>query len=256
MLLPANFSGNAEIPPTVFRRYILENHERGLEEIVPSEARDGPLYIVASGPSLADTWAELKDRPGEIWALNAAFDWLCKKGIRPDYGVSLAPENPVLNYYQESGDGDKYLFASQTHPRLVDRVLERGGKVTFWHAAFPEEWDMPIPKENLIYGAGTIGTRVFDLAWVLGWRDVHVLGMDGCNSPDDRIAVETPMYDDKRHFLRTYVCNGRAFVALSSHARQAEDFGSIIRPLIGMNVTLYGDGLLQWSQQSRGTNEQ
>jgi hypothetical protein len=70
---------------------------------VPGEPKSGPLYIVASGPSLLDTWEELKDRPGEIWALNAAFDWLCKKGIRPDYGVSLAPENPILNYYQEAG---------------------------------------------------------------------------------------------------------------------------------------------------------
>lgn len=216
---------------------------------MPGEPKSGSLYIVASGPSLADTWEELKDRPGEIWALNAAFDWLCKKGIRPDYGVSLASENAILNYYQESGAGDKYLFASQTHPKLVDRVLERGGNVTFWHAAFPEDWDMPIPKENLIYGAGTIGMRVFDLAWVLGWRDVHVLGMDGCNSVDGRIAVETPMYDDKKHFLRTYVCNGRAFVALSSHARQVEDFAAVINPLHGMAVTLYGDGMLQWSQR-------
>lgn len=247
MLAPANFSGNAEIPPTVFRRYILQNHARGLETIVPGEPKSGPLYIVASGPSLADTWQELKDRPGEIWALNAAFDWLCKKGIRPDYGICLAPENAILRYFQEAGEGDKYLFASQVHPELIDRVLERGGKVTFWHAAFPENWDMPIPKENLIYGAGTVGMRVFDLAWVLGWRDIHVLGMDGCNSADGRIAVETTMYEDKRHFLRTYWCKGRAFVALSSHARQVEDFAGVLRPLKNLSVTMYGDGMLQWS---------
>jgi hypothetical protein len=64
------------------------------------------------------------------------------------------------------------------------------------------------------------------------------------------------MYDDKRHFLRTYVINGRAFVALSSHARQVEDFAAVINPLKGMSVMLYGDGMLQWSQQSRGNNEQ
>lgn len=222
---------------------------------MPGEVKYGPLYIVAPGPSLADTWHELVGRPGEIWALNLAFDWLCKKGIRPDYGVALAPEDPVLMYFKESTAGDKFLFASQVHPALVDRVLDRAGKVTFWHAAFPEDWDMPIPKENLIYGAGTVGMRVFDLAWLLGWRDIHVLGMDACNSLEGNIAVDTPMYEDKRHFLRTYVCNGRAFVGLSSHVRQAEDFASVIRPLTGVTVTLYGDGLLQWSQ-SGGTNEQ
>jgi len=252
MLVPANFSGNAEIPPTVFRRYILENHKRGLETIVPGELKEGPLYIVGSSPSLADTWVELKDHPGEIWALNRAYDWLCKRGIKPDCGVALAPEDPVLQYFHEVEPGDKFLFASQVHPKLIDRVLDAGGKVTFWHAAFPEDWGMPIPKENLIYGAGTIGMRVFDLAWVLGWRDIHVLGMDACNSPYGDVAVDTPMYEEHKHFLRTYVCNGRAFVALSSHARQAEDFAGCIRPLTGMTVTLYGDGLLQWSQHSGG----
>lgn len=249
MLVPADFSGNAEIPPTVFRRYILQNLERGLDEIVPGEPKMGKLYIVASGPSLSETWPELLAGDGEIWALNAAFDYLCRKGVRPDYGVSLAPEDPVLAYYQEAGEGDKYLFASQVHPKLMDRVIERGGNITLWHAAFPEGWDMPTPKAGLIYGAGTIGMRVFDLAWVLGWRDVHVLGMDACNSPDGRIAVEAQMYDTHRKYLRTYVCNGRAFVGLSSHVRQAEDFAAVVRPLKGMEVTLYGDGLLQWSQR-------
>lgn len=248
MLFPANFSGNAEIPPTVFRKYIMQNVQRGLEEIVPGPVRNDPLYIVASGPSLADTWEELKGRPGEIWALNAAFDFLCKQGIRPDYGICLAPENAIRRFFQLPEAGDKFLFASQVHPELFDRVLERGGEVKIWHAAFPQDWDMPIPKQNLIYGAGTIGMRVFDLAWVLGFRDIHVLGMDACNSADDRIGVEMPMHEDKRQFLRTYWCNGRAFVALSSHARQVEDFAGCIRPLTGMTVTLYGDGMLQWSQ--------
>lgn len=220
---------------------------------MPGEPKDGPLYIVASGPSLEDTWPELIGRPGEIWALNRAYDWLCRKGIKPDYGIALAPENAIQLYFHEAGEGDKFLFASQVHPKLIDRILDKGGKVTFWHAAFPEEWDMPIPKENLIYGAGTIGMRVFDLAWVLGWRDVHVLGMDACNSLDGRVAVDTPMYPEQKHFLRTYICNGRAFVGLSSHVRQAEDFGAVIRPLKGMEVTLYGDGLLQWSQNPGGT---
>jgi len=250
MLAPVEWNGmNAACPPTVFRRYFDHNMKRGLEEIVPGEVKTTPLYIVCSGPSLSETWTELKDRPGEIWALNAAYDWLCRKGIRPDYGICLACEDPILNYFQEAGKDDKFLFASQTHPKLMDRILERGGQIMLWHPAHPEEWKIPIPRENQIYGGGTIGTRSFDLAWVLGFRDVHLLGMDACLSPDGRIAVETPIHDSDRHGLATYVVNGRAFVAMGSHARQVEDFASLINPLKGMSVTLYGDGMLQWSQQ-------
>ncbi len=247
MIAPVKWVLNAACPPTVFRRYTVHNLKRGLEEIVPGEAKADPLYIVCSGPSLLDTWEELKDRPGEIWALNSAYDWLCKKGIRPDYGVCLACENQILNYFQEAGENDKFLFASQTHPELVDRVLDRGGYVKLWHVASPGEWDMPIPEGPIIYGGGTVGTRAIDLAWVLGFRDIHILGLDACLSVDDRISVDTPMYNDRRDALRTFISRGRAFVAMPSHARQVEDFASVIRPLTGLTVTLYGDGLLQWA---------
>lgn len=255
MLVPVDWGGNVKTPPAVFRRYVVQNNKRGLEEIVLGEPKSGPLYIVCSGPSLEDTWPELLGRPGEIWALNAAYDWLCKKGIRPDYGVCLASEVAILRYFQEVGKDDKFLFGSTTHPELVDRVLDRGGHVKLWHVACPEEWDIPIPRNRQIFGSGTIGSRSFDLAYALGWRDVRVLGMDGCLSLDGKIAVDTPMYEDHKKYLRTFVVGGRAFVALPSHARPAENFGAIMKYLEGMDVTFYGDGLIQWAVQCGQTPE-
>lgn len=254
MLQPVKWNiGNSACPPSIFRRYIEQNNKRGLEELVLEPVRNDPLYIVCSGPSLLDTWQELVGRPGEIWALNAAFDWICKKGIRPDYGICLAGENAILRYFQESGPGDKYLFASQTHPELMDRVIDRGGKVTLWHPAHPPEWNMPIPKGRQIYGGGTVGSRSFELAYVRGFRDVHVLGMDGCLSVDRRIAVETPIHDNELKSLRTFIIHGRAFVAMPSHAKPVEDMTEILRALPGMQVTFYGDGLMQWAMANAQT---
>lgn len=248
MMTPVSWQLNAKCEPAVFRRYTLANLERGLEHIKAEPVRDDPLYIVCSGPSLLETWHELKDRPGEIWALNAAFDWLCKKGIRPDYGVCIACEDAILDYFQDVQEGDKFLFASQTHPVLVDRIMNKGGAMKFWSVACPSDWhNMPKLQEPLIYGGGTIGTRAIDLAWVLGFREVHLLGMDACISPDGRIAVETPMYESDRDRLQTFSVHGRAFVAMPSHARQVEDFASIISPLKDLSITVYGDGMLQWS---------
>lgn len=253
MNAPVKWQLNAKAAPAVFRRNIEHNMERGLEEIETEEPKEGPLYIVCSGPSLRETWPELLNpdgtRKGTIWALNGAYDWLCKKGIHPDYGVCLAPENQITNYFQEMGPGDRFLFAATTHPELIDRALERGCSVTLWHSAQPDEWGMPIFSGPIIFGGGTVGTRSLDLAWVFGWRDVHVLGLDASLSDDGRIAVDTPMYDDRRDSLATYICNGRAFVAMPSHARQVEDFAAVTRPLKDMELTLYGDGMLQWSQR-------
>tara|TARA_R110000868_G_scaffold92457_2_gene256603 strand:- start:11424 stop:12212 length:789 start_codon:yes stop_codon:yes gene_type:complete len=254
MNAPARWILNAKVAPSVFRRNIEHNMGRGLEQCEIKGARNGSLYIVCSGPSLREMWPELLDadgkRKGEIWALNSAFDYLCDKGIRPDYGVCLAPEKEILRYFQKMQAGDKFMFAATTHIDLVDRALDCGATVVLWHSAQPEEWDLPVYAGPLVFGGGTVGTRAIDLAWLIGWRDVHVLGMDASLSTDDRIGVETPMYDDRRDSLEVFLCNGRAFVAMPSHARQVEDFASVIRPLHGLDVTLYGDGLLQWSQCS------
>ncbi len=172
MNAPVDWRLNAKEPPSVFRRTIEHNMKRGLGQIERGEAKKGSLYIVCSGPSLRETWKELLDDDGnpkgEIWALNAAFDWLCHKGIRPDYGVCLAPENPVTRYFQEIVPSDKFLFACTTHPELFDRALERGAEVTLWQSAQPEGWGLPDIGGPWIYGGGTIGTRALDLAWVLG----------------------------------------------------------------------------------------
>lgn len=250
MIAPVKWLLNAKAAPAVFRRNIEHNSGRGLEWCGVGDVRNGPLYIVCSGPSLLDSWEILQDRPGEIWALNAAFDWLCRKGIRPDYGVCLAPENAILNYFQEIQAGDRFLFATTTHIELVDRALERGAEVTLWNSAQPDDWDIPQPVGPVVYGGGTIGTRAIDLAWVLGWRDIHILGLDASLSADGRIAVDTPMYEDQRDKLQTFICNRRAFVAMPSHARQVEDFAAVITPLDGLSLTLYGDGMLQWSQST------
>lgn len=252
MNAPVDWMMNAKVAPSVFRRNIETNMARGLEEIVQTEAKSASLYIVCSGPSLRDTWRELVDgegnRKGIIWALNGAFDYLCQKGVRPHYGVCLAPENAILEYFQEIREGDRFLFAATTHPKLVDRALERGASVKLWHSAQPDAWSLPVFDSPVIFGGGTIGTRALDLAWVLGWRNIHVLGMDASLSEDGMIAADTPMYEDRRDCLQTFICNGRAFVAMPSHARQVEDFASVLKPLEGVEVTLYGDGMLQWSQ--------
>lgn len=251
MFEPVRWIGgeNAKEPPSTFRRYTEINLKRGLPEISLQASHNIPLYIVCSGASLAETWEELRDAEGDIWALNAAFDWLKNKGIRPDWGVSLAPENAILNYFETMGGLDKFLFASQTHPDLVERAVSRGAGVQLWHTKHPDEWDMPERKGPLIYGGGTVGSRSIDLAYALGYREVHILGMDASCSYDGMFSVDRPICDDLRKVVHTYFINGRPFIATPSHARQVEDFAAVLKPLTGMNVTLYGDGMLQWSQR-------
>jgi hypothetical protein len=245
---PAKWLGGVACPPETFRNYVERNLSRDLPEIALTEAHDNPLYIAASGPTLRETHLGLEGKDN-IWALNNAHDYLLRQGIAPTFGVAHAPEYQVLDYFKDVREGSQYLFASCTHPDLIDYVLDKGGKVTLWNSDCPEDWGVDFRGRSTIFGGGTIGLRSLDLAWVLGYRDVHLLGLDACISDDGRIGPDLPLYEDRRKDILVFMCNGRAFRALPGYARQVEDFGRTVRPLTGMSITMYGDGMLQWSQR-------
>lgn len=213
------------------------------------------LHIACAGPSLRDTVGALKGAKN-IWALNSAHDWLVSQGVIPSAGVAQAPEVGVLDYFQKVQPGAVYAFASCTNPTLVDRVLSERGTVAFWHCHCPPEWGVDYGDRangNLICGGGTVGLRAIDLAYTCGYRDVHVHGMDACISDDERIGPVAGIPGanehgpDRRKDIREYHINGRTFRALPSHARQVEDYVITVRPLAGLNLTFYGDGLMQWA---------
>jgi hypothetical protein len=72
---------------------------------------------------------------------------------------------------------------------LVDPRSERGGEVTASGIGKPRRMGYGIPKEQGWSMAAARLARAIDLAYMMGYRDIHILGMDGCVSVDGRIAV-------------------------------------------------------------------
>jgi len=229
---------------------VKRNLARKLPEVKPANPRQDALYIACAGPSLRDTAHEVEGK-ANVWALNGAHDYLVSRGLKPSHGVAQAPEVGILDSFKLVRPDVEYLFASCTNPDLVDRVIAQGGKVVFWHAKCPEKWRVNYKTKDksryLTMGGGTVGLKALDLAYMLGFREVHCLGFDACISDDGRIGPDLPLYEDRKQDVRIFLHKGRAFRALPSYARQVEDFGITVRPLTGLNLTFYGDGLMQWA---------
>lgn len=243
---------NTVCAPSVFKRNVEINLGRGLEEL----GRPRPLYIACAGPSLRDTAEELRGRKN-LWALNGAHDYLISRGIIPSHGVAQAPEHQILDTFKAMRPDVTYLLASCTHPELVDRAVGCGARVILWNSAQPDEWGIEYGDRDpttFVHGTGTIGLRVFDLAYLLGYREVHVYGLDACLSPDLRIGPDKQIYEDRLGDVRVFEWRGKFFPALPSHARQVEDVQSVLKPLTGLKVKFYGDGLMQWAWAAKGTN--
>lgn len=255
MFHPVKWLGGVACPPSTFRENVALNLERELEEVRYRELRNEPLYIACAGPSLRETADELRGKK-HVWALNGAHDYLIQRGIVPSHGIAQAPEHQILWTFKNIRPDIVYAFASCTHPDLIARAIAEGAKVVLWHAHVPNEWGVEYGDRDLVFGGATIGLRSLDLAYMVGFREVHLLGFDCCLSPDLRIGPDLPIYEDRRKDIVLYESFGRFFAALPSHARQVEDYHLTVGPLKDLYLTFYGDGLMQWTQrcQSQGAS--
>lgn len=208
--------------------------------------RKGKVAIVASGPSATDYVDLLKDWDGEIWGINGAFVWLMRRGVKPTAFVGLDPEPILKDYLIEMPDDAVYYLAAQVHPEVFDHTAEK--TVKLWFAA---DTQVTFPFGAVpIYGGSTCLGRAPNLAYHLGYRDVHIFGCDSSFT-----SGKNHVYDDKGLPPGTFPVEmgGKLFLTTRQMFQQACDFAEQMvewaRPgddgSAPLSVSLYGEGLLQ-----------
>lgn len=162
------------------------------------EAESGvPLAIVGSGPSLKETWEDLKHWPGEIFALNAAHDFLVEHDVIPTAAVAIEGGTAICKYFENPHDDVHYLLASSCHPKLYKQLRKQ--KVAMFHLAMEstfeafDKWLNPtkaltdteqktrstfVRASAMISGGATVLTRALCVGVLLGHRDFHFFGCD------------------------------------------------------------------------------
>ena len=210
-----------------------------------SEAHDGHAVIVGSGPSLRDNLYPVKKRHDlgqTVFALNGACRFLNDEGILPDYQVILdaRPENVSL-----LAGAKEYLIASQCFPSLVRGVP--GTRLTLWHPAIEGITDhLPEYFEDyaLVGGGTTVGISAMCLAYIMGYRKLHLFGFDSSHRVKEGHVVKQAMNTGEP--LCKVTMNGKTFTSSLTMARQAELFPIMANNLIdaGCTITVDGDGLI------------
>lgn len=156
-----------------------------------------PLAIVGSGPSLKDTWEDLKHWPGEIYALNAAHDFLVERGVIPTAAIAIEGGKAICKYFEKPHEDVYYLLSSACHPKLYKQL--RNQKLAMFHLAMEstfkafDQWLNPtkalsdVVQKNrsdfvrdsaMISGGSTVLTRTLCVGALLGHRDFHFFGCD------------------------------------------------------------------------------
>lgn len=221
------------------------NIARGLPPLEHFDAHQRRIDICGYAPSIAQTWGEAT---GDVLTISGAHGLMLEHGVAPKYHLEVDPRDDKTAYISPPCLTTTYLFASQCHPSMFDAV--RGYKSRIWHAFnTPEESELllaELPEEtSLMVGGSTAGLFAMVVAYFLGYRDIHVHGMDSSNaSPTQRHAG--PHYGKPQEPLLIRVGEGGPEYWTSRQmASQAREFFNVCERMPDAQITVHGTGLLQ-----------
>jgi len=214
--------------------------KRNLPRVIQRKRRPGKVAVVASGPSVADYVDVLKDWDGEIWGINRAFEWMRHRGIKPTGFLGIDPEWFLVECLPSIPEDATYYIASQAHPGVFDHLKDRN--VRLWFLA---DGQVKHPSDAyLIFGGSTCLGRAPNLAYALGYRDVHIFGGDSSYTHKQYVHGD----DLPANTVSAFV-GGREFRTQRNLIQQASEFVEQMvewaRGSDPIAVTLYGDGLMQ-----------
>jgi len=225
---------------------IAENSERikARIKIEKGEPDYDPVAIVAFGPSLRDTWQQLRDFD-TIYTCSGAHKFLSERGIFPTYHVDSDPRAYKADILGTPHDSVVYLLASICHPTYFDKLELYQSKVKLWHMLFlePEIFKFYPKMEWIMTGGHTVGPRTIKLARMMGHANLHMFGFDGNVDSEGRTHADEhshPPTDldwiefNGRRYYTNHNWEDHAVFLLKDLDRQPE-----------IKYTFHGDGLIQ-----------
>ena len=207
--------------------------------------RAEPIAVVAFGPSLKDTWEQVKGFKYVI-SCSGAHRFLIDNGIIPTWHVEVVPRAHKIELLGQPHPDVTYLPASTCHPKYFDHLA--GYQVQLWHV-FSNEADAlrTLPKnEWALTGGPDVGMRAMAIARFLGFTELHVFGMDGCAGKEENSHAMTHPNAPKKFLDCEYPeGSGRIWRTTIALLECAKSMPHELDMLKDCNVTFYGDTLVK-----------
>jgi hypothetical protein len=220
------------------RKYACKLHLPELETVPPHYKK---IAVVASGPSVKDYLDELRNFDGDIIAINKENQHLQDEGIKFQKVVVIDPLI-MPEYLGKPLKDVTYYFASNCRPELFRAY--RDYNVVLFHI-FSDGVTYPKNKKHMIVGS-VAALAAIRVAKHLGYRDIHVFGMDCSWEDDDKIKV----YEDKtktsyNNNILIVEANGKKFKTSIGFLGAADDFCKYyLANTNNAKLKVYGDTFL------------
>jgi len=206
------------------------------------ELKTEPIALVSFGPSLQDTWEEIRNFK-YVMTCSGAHPFLIERGIVPNWHIAVdpLPGNTVKLIGQPHLDVE-YLIASTCNPDVLDHLKDYNVKL--WHVldTAEEGWRLLPHGEWAITGGCSVGLRTMTIARFFGFRDLHIFGMDGNARGDAKHAGDHPNLG-KPQYTTTY--EGKEYLTTPAMLEAAKQTWHEMDMLKDVTAKFYGEGLIQ-----------
>lgn len=203
--------------------------------------RKEPIAVVCYGPSLNETWEEIK-KFKYIISGSGSHKFLLERGIVPTWHVEVDPRAHKAELIGPPHKDVEYLIASCCHSKVLD--LLEGHNVKLWHVFATEEESMRILPQGewAITGGSNVGLRQMTIARFLGFQDLHVFGMDGSEGKSGKHAAAHPS-QPAGHSITEY--KGLHYKTTPAMLECARQTFHELNQMKDVKATFYGNGLVQ-----------
>lgn len=236
-----------------------ENCKRDLPWFIGQPPHNRQIVIVAGGPSVRSRIPAIRRRQksgAQIVALNGAAKFLKANGIKPDV-IAFVDYSPVVCGFLD-GDDCEYLVASVCHPSVFDALKDK--RVIVWH---PDVDDLEQIRIRDLYphkpfvtigGGGMIGVRMPNIAFLFGYRNIHIYGLDSSYAEDGADHAYTK-HDGAEPPPVSVKLEDKSYLCSPWMIRQADEFKDVYQMLRarGCMVFVHGEGLIPdiWREMNR-----
>ncbi len=205
------------------------------------------LTIVAYGPSLRETWRQIRWLKQPILTVSGAHGFLIERGITPDCHVDMDPRPHKAQLLKCASDETFYLMASCCHPDFWE--LLNGHEVHLWHLINGDDLETvdwvqanhPEGSSSMIGGGSSVGQRAMNVAAALGYRRFDVFGMDCSFGPYSQHAGWHP---NPALMTQPLKVGNKVFDTSPQMVQAAKEMEIFLRTM-DVEVMFHGEGLMQ-----------
>lgn len=230
-----------------------ESIDRIPGRIQPGPITQEPIAIVCFGPSLNDTWEEIK-KFKYVFSCSGSHKFLVDRGIIPTFHAEVDPRDHKIGLMGQPQVGTQYLMASACHPKVFDHL--EGFDVKLWHIHSGDSTAMlptMFPRgEYILTGGSNVGLRAMVLARFMGFVNQHIFGMDCSMSNEGKSHAEFHPKGSKGYYLTDY--EGVEYKVTQPLVEYSRQFFHELKQMPEVKATLYGKGLVQHMAEKKLVN--